>query len=158
MEELAQACDRLEASVGRMQALGESPRQVLPGARNSLNRREKNMGDSEVLASMAGKVLEGGGVAEGQLENRAGGDPRFEHSWAPAKPSGPGPGWFWIPKGRLTLDMGYPARPIESRRFGYVARKIRVVPPRVASQNPSPKLPWLGRSEDRMSAWMTTTS
>lgn len=34
-------------------------------------------------------------------------DPRYDHSWAPSRPA---PGLYWIPKGRLTLDICYLAK------------------------------------------------
>lgn len=53
-------------------------------------------------------------------------DSRFNHSWTP---SGPGLGWFWIPRGRLCLDILYLASKEEVRRFGHIARKLRATHP-----------------------------
>ena len=49
----------------------------------------------------------------------------FNHSWTP---SGSRPGWFWIPKGRLMMDICYPGRLADIRRFGHTAKKIRATP------------------------------
>jgi hypothetical protein len=61
-------------------------------------------------------------------------DSRFEHSWTPSgTPSGAlnghGLGWYWIPKGRICLDITYPVRTGEVRRFGHAAKKIRATFP-----------------------------
>jgi hypothetical protein len=61
-------------------------------------------------------------VGEGDPE--LGHDGRFDHSWTP---DGPSPGPYWIPKGRLTLDVCYPAQPLD--RFRHLSRKVRVLPP-----------------------------
>lgn len=55
-------------------------------------------------------------------DDRFGGnhDVRFNHSW---RPIGPGKGWYWIPKGRLSMDLVYPASQADIRRFGHQARK-----------------------------------
>jgi hypothetical protein len=60
----------------------------------------------------------------GDKISELGRDFRFDHSWVPG---GPSPGPYWIPKGRLTLDVRYPARPLD--RFRYNIRKVRVLPP-----------------------------
>jgi hypothetical protein len=56
-------------------------------------------------------------------------DSRFGHSWTPnGPPNGSGPGWFWIPRGRVCLDITYLARSGEVIRFGHAARKVRATP------------------------------
>jgi hypothetical protein len=59
-------------------------------------------------------------------------DSRFDHSWIQSRAqSGLGLGCYWIPKGRVRLDLTYLARALEVKRFGYTTRKIRdISPPR----------------------------
>lgn len=52
-------------------------------------------------------------------------DVRYDHSWVPEWP-GPKPGFHWIPKGAISLDIQYPARRDEVLRFGHLAKKVRV--------------------------------
>jgi hypothetical protein len=93
-------------------------------------------------------------------------DYRFNHSWVPSGPD-PGSGWYWIPKGNLTLDLYYPAQQHEVRRFGYLAKKIwRLPSPAPLSQsfaavvglgmaNRGPFRPPKRRQEDwRLEGWM----
>ena len=42
-------------------------------------------------------------------------DTQFGHSWTP---SGPSPGWIWIPKGCTDLKVGYPASAKEVSCWG----------------------------------------
>jgi hypothetical protein len=64
-----------------------------------------------------------------ELEKQGNGfDVRFDHSWVPSGPE-PGPGWFWIPKGNLVMDSYYPAHKHEVRRYRYLARQVRRLPP-----------------------------
>ena len=59
------------------------------------------------------------------MENQI--DHRFDHSWVP-NGLDPGPGWYWIPKGNITMETCYPAQQQEIRRFGYLAKKVRRLP------------------------------
>ena len=65
------------------------------------------------------------------------GDERLNHSWPP---SGYGLGWFWIPRGVIFLDVCYPARPYQIRRFGHLTKRVRVTPPPKSLNHQSPKL------------------
>jgi hypothetical protein len=65
-------------------------------------------------------------------------DHRFDHSWIPNGPEH-GPGWFWIPKGNITMETCYPAQQNEIRRFGYLAKRVRRLPPLRCSPSPFPR-------------------
>lgn len=150
--ELEKAGHELEASLGRMLELGPPIRRILisgvgslvsatTGSRGNTEENEqsclsmenKRMGGGASGTSMVRNVLEGlegGSWKEERVEEQGVGlDPRFSHSWASAGSTGPGSGWLWILKSRLTLDIYYPARPDEIRRFGLQARKVRVLAP-----------------------------
>lgn len=104
LHDLSAASDRLEASINRM-------RMVTWGSAMTEQQGElQGMVQKEVEDDVFGGTVDG----------------RFNHSWAPC---GPKAGWYWIPKGRLTLDKIYPARPNEVRRFGHNARKVRATSP-----------------------------
>lgn len=97
LRDLAAASDRLEESLEKMLKL-DSGREAIDKKLVAWDGRGKE--DKPVLNSV---------------------DFRFDHSWTPP---GPRPGWFWIPKGRMCLDILYPATRGEVRRFGYLARKV----------------------------------
>lgn len=103
--ELADASDRLEEASEQMQSID-----------SAIDR---------------GKMLishEGDGEDDSSIWNCL--DSRFDHSWIPSRAqSGPGLGCYWIPKGRVRLDLTYPARALEVKRFGYTTRKIRATSP-----------------------------
>lgn len=101
LDELALACDRLEESMNRMSL-------IAGGQENCQEQRSKQLGREVEDDKFWGEL-----------------DDRFSHSW---RPIGPSKGWFWIPKGRLTMDITYPAHLTEIRRYGYQARKIRPTP------------------------------
>jgi hypothetical protein len=102
MVDLDEACHQLESSMGRMM-------QVQWGSvaykQNPISADGREEEDDPVTTNI-----------------------QFDHSW---KSSGPelGPGWHWIPKGNLSLDIHYPARQDEIRRFGHIARCVRRLPP-----------------------------
>lgn len=85
-------------------------------------------------------------------------DDRFNHSWQPARPS---KGWYWIPKGRISIDLAYPARLDSIRKYGFLAKKIRPTcppPPLSASFAAVAMDHWRGkrRQEDwRQEGWMS---
>lgn len=108
MRELAKACDKLESSLERMVTVqwGSAIAHPLPLP--------------WVAEEPKGELQE---VEDDQGDGRW--DQHFNHSWAV---SGPRPGWYWIPKGRLSQDQVYPAGLSDRRRFGYLARKVRSTP------------------------------
>lgn len=128
---LARPCDKLEEALGRMMKLppqggggrrllvDSTNKQEMIGKTGDTTEQEGSDAESLGLAPMGGEL----NLAE---QGVAGPDPRYNHSW---HPDGPKLGWFWIPKGRLILDCCHPAQPYEVRRYGYDARKIRVIPP-----------------------------
>lgn len=73
-------------------------------------------------------------------------DVRFGHSWTPI---GSGTKWMWIPKGCLSLEEGFPARPDEICFLRHTAKKVRVIP------NPPPLTKSFARvvSERSMAKW-----
>lgn len=103
MEDLEEACNRLEASMEKMSQVHSGTAAWQQGQSNSGEKRE--VGD-----------------------DRAPIDFRFDHSWTPVGP-GPRPGWYWVTKGNLLLDTYYLASLGEVRRFGHLARRIRRLPP-----------------------------
>lgn len=112
LNELEAACGRLEDSMKKLANLNVSRRE------ETEQWREKTIG-----------------LGKGDMTELmdSGPDPRFGHSWIPR---GPDPGWYWIPKGRITLDIIYPASPWEVRRFGYTAKKLRAISaPKILSQS-----------------------
>lgn len=88
---------------------------------------DSSIEDSAFASLRSGKVLEGSPKREGDAEFPLGmgHDYRFDHSWASA---GPSLGWYWIPKGRLSMDRYYPAGVHDVHRFCHQARKVRVLP------------------------------
>lgn len=123
--ELAEACDRLQASMDRMLALGLEDHGDRP---ELIVHRVAGppMADCSAVPSMDRKVPEYSvlQVGDDKWVHNLGQDPCFDHSWAT---DGPDPGWYWIPKGRLTLDICHPARPVDRHRFS--SRKVRALPP-----------------------------
>jgi len=65
---------------------------------------------------------------EREVEDELVTDSKFNHSWTPHGP-GPGLGWYWIPKGKLSMDIFHPARQDEIRVFGHLVRTVQRVPP-----------------------------
>lgn len=112
LQDLANACERLESSMERMNAVEWG----------------------SALGSLCIALPREGEEREEEDEQRHGRrDERFDHSWTP---SGPGPGWYWIPKGRLLLDQVFPARLNDVRRFGHLARKVKGIPPPLPTAAP----------------------
>ena len=75
------------------------------------------------MQTLPGKTEERG-AAEREVEDNFGDgrwDQSYSHSWTPG---GPGSGWYWIPKGRLSLDLAYPASRWDIQRFGHLARTV----------------------------------
>jgi hypothetical protein len=101
LDELALACDRLEESMNRMSL-------IAGGQEHYQEQRSKQLGREVEDDKVWGEL-----------------DDRFSHSW---RPIGPTKGWFWIPKGRLIMDITYSAHHTEIRRYGYQAKKIRPTP------------------------------
>lgn len=99
-DDLAASCDQLEESMIRMSMVQWGC--TIGKQLEMLSEREKE--DDRPL---------------GNLDNL------FNHSW---RPIGPSKGWYWIPKGRLSMDIVYPARLVDIRRFGYQTKKIRATP------------------------------
>lgn len=117
---MADACDILEASIEKMVAFDAS---------NDLQNNQHELPASSMALEIVGPRMEQERAVRrnssvGEVYFELGRDDHFDHSWIP---DGPGPGLFWIPKGRLTLDIRYPAYPID--RFRHNAHKIRVLPP-----------------------------
>jgi hypothetical protein len=109
LEDLAAACERLESSMEKMMRI--EPRT-----------------DSE-LQNMGNR---GDDAEQGVMGNMILGDTRFQHSWILG---GPTPGWYWILKKRLALDVAHPTKLEEVRRFGHLACKVRVTTPPKISQS-----------------------
>lgn len=105
--DLEQASDQLEAAIQRMM---DFDRGITIAEDQSLSRfeKEREEGDDD-----------GGPVWGMDL------DTHFSHSWTPG---GPGPGYFWIPKGCIDLNKRYRASSSEVWIFGHLARKVRVLP------------------------------
>lgn len=101
LEELADACGRLEESMNRM--------------------------SSVTWGCAISKKMQPWGLEREVEDDRPQGgyDSRFSHSW---RPIGPGKGWYWIPKGRLSMDITYPARLTDIRKLGPQARKVKPTP------------------------------
>jgi len=99
LEDLGEAYKQLESSLGKMLMLQRGP----------------EMDDLNLTPGMEQEVA-------GST------DIRFDHSWLPDGPYY-GLGWYWIPKGSLTLSSRYRARPGEIKRFQHLARGVRRLPP-----------------------------
>lgn len=102
MRDLADASDRLEESMERMLRIG-----------SNVVEPDKQL-----------EIWNGNEEDDNPIQNSV--DSRFDHSWIP---NGPGLGWVWIPKGRLCLDITYPANREDVRRHGYLARTIHATQP-----------------------------
>lgn len=126
---------------------------------------DHSMGGVAQVLPECSSLLEQGSTGGDQTEDeddRTNGI-RFSHSWVPVGP-GPSLGWYWIPKGALLMKTYYPAQANEVRRFGYLAKHIRRLPPptplthsfaRTAMANRGPNRPMKRRQEDwRQEAWM----
>lgn len=100
LDDLAEACARLESSMDRMMVV-----------KPAMELLRENRGTDE--------------AGEGR-NPKAELDTHFDHSWVPG---GPNPGWYWIPKRRLTMDIAYPANLSEVPRFGHLALKVRATCP-----------------------------
>lgn len=107
LEELAKASDQLEILIEKMMNVSQGPAMAVKQSKFQVENGWKVDDDDSGL------------VWGGDL------DTRFAHSWTP---SGPGLGWYWIPKGCLDLNEKYPARWWDVRRFGHSARRVRVLP------------------------------
>lgn len=107
MKELALASDRLDAAIATMMSLPNACTKggVSKGMVPVIGREEGDENFCPVLLCHL--------------------DSCFNHSWTL---SGPGSGWFWIPKGCLDLSERYPdpASRDEIRCFGHSARRVRV--------------------------------
>ena len=100
LEDLDSSWQNLESAMGRMSS-------VQWGCALEMQKQTKKQGQE---------------VVENQIDHR------FDHSWV-SNGLDPGSGWFWIPKGNITMEACYPAQQQEIRRFGYLAKKVRRLPP-----------------------------